>query len=113
MIVRCLASGLCCFILAIPISLAAPQLGIGRINSNLRVDLKGESGVEYLLESAPTITTNRWNLLADLTLTNNSQTWVEAMLHEQQFFRLTEIPQTQITATAPDFRLLDHNGRSR
>jgi hypothetical protein len=75
----------------------------------------GEPGFDYRLESAPGVGgAAAWDFLATLSLTGNSDNWLDAasLSQEQRFYRAVKL-QPQDGEVATDFRLIDQVGRSR
>src|SRR5947209_13339885 len=88
-----------------------PTLNLDRSLGAARVGVQGAVGEGYTLEA----TTNKlgtWDFLLNLTLTNSSQTWLDAssaaMPNRLYRAHWTNEP----VRVAPDFRLTDHLGKS-
>jgi hypothetical protein len=78
--------------------------------------MSGEIGQEYILEGASDINSpTNWQFLLSLTLTNSVQHWLdsESTLAARRFYRLARLTNSTPPATAQNFRLIDHLGKSR
>src|SRR2546426_3982697 len=92
------------------------QLAIGLAPGPVRVNMNGETGQEYILEGASDINSpTNWQFLLSLTLTNSVQHWLdsESTLAARRFYRLARLTNSTPPATAQNFRLIDHLGKSR
>jgi hypothetical protein len=107
--------------LVVSLSLAAPlfaqptQLHIDRDLGPVRITLNAEAGFDYRLEAAPAVApSSGWDFLGTLALDANPQSWLDAQsaLLPQRFYRAVKLSPAPPEA-APDFRLIDHLGRSR
>src|SRR6185295_18075185 len=82
----------------------------------VRLGVRGEFGREYHLEGAADLaSSNHWQFLLSLRLTNDNQGWFDSssLALTQRFYRVVapEVPAPDIRAN--DFRLIDHLGISR
>jgi hypothetical protein len=99
-----------------PALLAQPtQLRLDRDLGPVRITLDAEPGFDYRLEAAPTVSpAGGWDFLGMLALDGNSQNWLDAQstLLPQRFYRAVKLSPAP-SEPAPDFRLIDHLGRSQ
>jgi len=89
---------------------------IERNSGPARLGVIGEANHDYVLEvSAGDISSNGWQPLITATLTNSPLMWFDSAsaLMPQRFYRAVKLTDPASPVIAPDFRLLDHLGRSR
>ena len=92
------------------------QLMIERNSGPARLGVIGEANHDYVLEvSAGDISSNGWQPLITATLTNSPLMWFDSAsaLMPQRFYRAVKLTDPASAVVAPDFRLIDHLGRSR
>ncbi|MEO6034853.1 MAG: hypothetical protein ABIQ35_06335 [Verrucomicrobiota bacterium] len=79
-----------------------------------RVGLNGDVGAAYVIESSTNVSTGQWDFLLTLPLTNSVQSWFDStsVLSPNRFYRARRLDAPPYEF-APDFRLIDHLGRSR
>ncbi len=91
------------------------QLRLDRDLGPARITLDAEAGFDYRLEAAPAISSSgAWDFLGTLSLDGSSQSWLDAQsaLLPQRFYRAIKLDPAP-PEPAPDFRLIDHLGRSQ
>src|SRR5438309_6483071 len=90
------------------------QLGIDRNAGPARINVQGEANRDYTLEASDLLSTN-WDFLATLTLSNSFQTWFDSAsaVMPSRFYRALKLDSPTIPDHADDFRLIDHQGKSR
>jgi len=90
------------------------ELSIDQNAGPVRIGLEGEPGADYVLEGSSNLASTNWDFLLTLSLTNQLQSWFDSSssLFPQRFYRAIKLdsPTPQL---AQDFRLNDHNGRTR
>lgn len=82
----------------------------------MRLGLRGEIGRDYHLEGASDLSSsNRWQFLLSLRLTNDNQGWFDSasLALTQRFYRVVALDAPAPLVRANDFRLIDHQGVSR
>jgi hypothetical protein len=88
------------------------QLKLNRSGSNASVELSGDAGNEYLIESARD-SVNDWKPVTSFILTDPSRIWQDATANTgNRFFRARTAPEFE-GRYATDFRLIDQSGVSR
>src|ERR1041385_927732 len=88
------------------------RLKLNRTGSNASVELSGDAGNEYLIESARG-SLDTWKPVTSFVLTDPSRIWQEATAGAgNRFFRASTAPVFE-GRYATDFRLIDQNGVSR
>jgi hypothetical protein len=87
------------------------RLNLNRSANSASIQLQGDNGSEYLLESAAdSITADTWKALGAVYLTDGSFTWNDSIpATGNRFFRA----RVAEPAYAENFRLIDHLGKSR
>src|SRR5262245_54704333 len=102
--------------LTMPRAAAQPtHLRIDRQLGPARITVDGESGFDYRLEATPALApSGAWDFLGTLVLDGSSASWLDSQsaLMPQRFYRAVKV-ESAPSESAPDFRLLDHLGRSR
>ena len=91
------------------------QLMIQRDSGPARLGVVGEANHNYALEaSAGDLSSNGWQPLITATLTNSPFTWLDSAseLMPRRFYRAVQLADSASPVVAPDFRLIDHLGRS-
>jgi hypothetical protein len=92
------------------------HLSIDRQAGPVRLELHGEAGRAYSIETAPGVfSSNRWTSVLTLSLTNDAQSWWDAtsLRAPQRFYRAVTLDGPPLTEVAQNFRLIDHQGKSR
>src|SRR6266404_899451 len=89
-------------------------LNIDRSAGPARINVQGEANRDYSLLANDMSSTN-WDFLATLTLTNLSQSWFDSAsaLMPNRFYRALKLDSPATPESADDFRLIDHQGKSR
>src|SRR5262249_33015691 len=114
----CLSGLLLCGLVALiptPTLGQSTILGIDRAAGPVRLWLNGETGRDYMLESSDDgMKPESWQFLLTTPLLNGPQPWFDAqsLLVPQRFYRAVKLDPTG-PVSAPNFRLMDHQGRSR
>jgi hypothetical protein len=111
-----LLSSVLCFQVTAKAAAGDTQLGLDRQAGPLRLQVRGEPGFDYTVEgSTNPASPGNWSLLLNLHLTNTAQNWFDANASRMpfRFYRATKWSDGLAVETAPDFRLFDHQGRSR
>jgi hypothetical protein len=101
--------------LAPPILAQPTQLRLDRDLGPVRVTLNAEPGFDYRLEASPALSpSTEWDFLGTLAVDGSSQSWLDSqsMLQPQRFYRAVKLSPAP-PEPAPDFRLIDHLGRSQ
>lgn len=90
------------------------RLSIDPVQRPIKLGITGSIGSQYILEQSSNPGANNWEFLLSLTLTENSQSWVDFTSPSvtYRFYRLRSLSEPS-SATASDFRLIDHEGISR
>jgi hypothetical protein len=91
------------------------QISLDRELGPARVTLEAEAGFDYRLEATPALTpAAAWDFLGTLALDGISQSWLDAQSTQlpQRFYRAVKLDPAP-PEPAPDFRLIDHLGRSQ
>jgi hypothetical protein len=92
------------------------QLSIDRNSGPVRIGIQGEAGGEYVLETAPeNFEVDSWETLLTVTLTNNLLNWFDSASAQapRRFYRAVKLDSQVPPRVAPDFRLIDHQDRTR
>lgn len=95
---------------------AQPSLDIDRSAGPARVWLDGQVGRDYIVESSSDdMSSNGWEFELTLTLTNPPQSWFDSasVLMPKRFYRAVDLEGPAPVEIANDFRLTDHQGKSR
>ena len=110
---------LCCiaaFGLAAASLVAQPtQLAIDRNSGSTRITLHAETGFDYRLEASPVLSSSgEWDFLGTFALDGGTSAWLDAQSTSlpQRFYRAIKLDAAP-SEPAPDFRLIDHLGRSQ
>lgn len=85
-------------------------------SSPKKLQIRGETGREYLIEGSSDLTTaNGWKVLQQLTLPQALFEWIDpaSATMPQRFYRMIKVSPSNQSLTATNFRLLDHEGKSR
>jgi hypothetical protein len=92
----------------------APELDIDHNGAPVRVTLQGQPGADYTLQGCDTLAATNWDFLVTLSLTNQLQSWFDSSSTQfpQRFYRALKLDSVP-PQFAQDFRLIDHNGRTR
>ena len=90
----------------------AAQLSGAKEGHLLRLGIEGTPGNVYTLEKSNDPAAG-WTPVSRWTLTNSVQDWAEGMLGDAAFFRLREDGLPGFAPFAENFRLIDHQDRSR
>ena len=101
--------------LAPPLLAQPTQLRLDRDLGPVRITLDAEAGFHYQLEAAPSVSpSGGWDFLGTLALDGSSQSWLDSQstLLPQRFYRAVKLSSAPYES-APDFRLIDHLGRSQ
>jgi hypothetical protein len=91
------------------------QLRLDRTLGPVRIILDAEAGFDYRLEATPSLApSGEWDFLGTLALDGASQSWQDAQsaLLPERFYRAVKLNAAP-PEPAPDFRLIDHLGRSQ
>lgn len=88
------------------------QLTGSRSGQNLRLGIEGTPGNAYTLEASNDPTCG-WRAVSRMTLTNATQMWTDRLLEDALFFRVRDDGLPQWGPLAENFRLIDHQDRSR
>jgi hypothetical protein len=119
--VSCLCAGLCAVSQAFAVAPPRPTLQVELQGGALKLGLEGTPGRAYRIEEAVSLaeseTPGAWTMTMTLNLADTPRvTWVDlgaaAAGSAHRFFRAREWD-AAASGAAPDFRLLDHAGRSR
>lgn len=75
----------------------------------------GDPGNDYAIEAADAPDTNGWSPPVTLSLIGSSQTWLDSGWcgSPKRFYRAKTFDGSTPTKVAPNFRLIDHLGKSR
>src|SRR5690349_14218093 len=106
---------LACWIATACSLVAQPILSIDRASGPVRVTWEAEPDFEYRLEETPSLAGDApWNFLATLASPGAPLSWTDAQSRQgaQRFYRTVQLPPAP-SVLAPDFRLLDQQGRTR
>jgi hypothetical protein len=88
------------------------RLNLNKTGSTASVELSGDTGNEYLIESARD-SADVWKPVTSFILTDPSRLWKDAAADTgNRFFRARSLPSSEFRF-ADDFRLIDQNGVSR
>src|SRR5215471_3503329 len=90
------------------------KLELNRSGGQARVNIIGETNRDYTL-SAGDLGASNWNFLATLTLTNSNQSWYDSASSGMaiRYYRALKLASPSTPEHADDFRLIDHQGKSR
>jgi hypothetical protein len=98
-----------------PLVAQPTQLRLDRDLGPVRITLDAEAGFDYRLEAAPALSpSDEWSFLGTFALDGGTSTWLDAQSASlpQRFYRAIKLDAAP-SEPAPDFRLIDHLGRSR
>jgi hypothetical protein len=81
----------------------------------VRLELFGDLGNDYAIEAADDPNANAWSPLVTVSLTGPSLTWLDSAWCGQprRFYRARTFDGPAPTEVAPNFRLIDHLGKTR
>ena len=81
----------------------------------VRIELFGEAGRDYSIETAEALATNGWLPLATFSLSGQAQRWFDpaSLGLPRRFYRAVTHDGPAPTEVATNFRLIDHLGKSR
>ncbi len=88
------------------------RLDLARTAGESAVTLRGEPEQEYLLESSTGLGAAGWSPLGSFVLTNEARVWRQPGAEASRFFRARAVDSAE-AAVAPNFRLIDQDGKSR
>jgi hypothetical protein len=87
------------------------RLNLSRTPSSTQVQLNADAATEYQIESAASLDQQIWNPIVSVNLTNTQFAWPDASASTgNRFYRAHTIPEDPL---AQNFRLIDHQGKSR
>ena len=92
------------------------RLLIERGPAPIKLGIAGAVGGSYIIEqSSNPGAPGSWEFLLGFTLTKTSQQWTDSssLMVPQRFYRLVSLAQPPETVAINDFRLIDHEGKSR
>src|SRR5689334_19040447 len=108
---------LACVLLLLTFCMAAyggpPRLLLGG-NGSAQIEASGQQGDLITIEATSSLVSEPWEVLSSVLLTNSSIQWPDlwAPGSPRRFYRVTRAAAGELRL-APNFRLIDHLGKSR
>lgn len=88
------------------------RLNLSRAASESGLTISGDNDEEYLLESSASLFPDNWSALGAFVMTNEVRLWRQPGTDPARFFRATQLSPYRDKG-APNFRLIDQDGKSR
>ncbi len=89
----------------------APRLKVQSTADAKQLEIQGDTGVDHRLESIDTLG-GPWQFRLTLPLTNSTQQWLDSESAPARFYRAVRLGTPEPHLFSPNFRLIDHLGRS-
>lgn len=106
--------GVCWFVATTTLHSQTPTLDLSLGNGARRLDLRGQAGLEHILQVSDTLgASTNWADLLTVTITNASNPWFDNISGgaRSRFYRLLRPAAPLRPVFAPDLQLLDHQDR--